>query len=67
MPTRPGHALRLALERVEVEAAGRLVRDHRVRHALLADERGQRAGVDAGKPDDAAALEPVHRDARVAR
>ena len=41
--------LRLALERVEVEAAGRLVRDHRVRHAVLADQRGQRAGVDAAQ------------------
>ena len=35
------------------------MRDHRVGHALLADERGQRAGVDAGDGDDAARLQPV--------
>ena len=33
--------------------------DHRVGHALLADEGGQRAGVDAGEPDDAAAFQPL--------
>ena len=53
---RPG--LGLALERVEIEAAGRLVRDHGVGHALFADQRGERAGVDAGEPDDAAAFQP---------
>ena len=50
---------RFLLERVEVELARRLVRDHRVRHALDADEAGERAGVDAGEPDDAARLEPL--------
>ena len=35
------------------------MRDHRIGHALDADQRGQRAGVDAAKPDDAARLEPV--------
>ena len=50
--------MRLALERFEIEVAGRLVGDDRIRHALFANERGERAGVDAGKPDDAAALQP---------
>ena len=53
---RPG--LGLAFERVEIEAAGRLMRDHCIRHAVAADESGKRARIDAGKPDDAAALEP---------
>ena len=64
MPTSPGHAFASRLSASTIEAAGRLVRDHRVRHALLADERGERAGVDAGKPDDAAALEPLVEMAR---
>ncbi len=34
------------------------MRDHRIRHALFANERGQRAGVEPGKPDDAAAFQP---------
>ncbi len=34
------------------------MRDHRVRHALFANERGQRAGIEPGKPDDAAAFQP---------
>ena len=42
----------------------RLVRDHGVGHALLADQRGQRAGVDAGEADDAARLQPVVEVAR---
>ena len=50
---------RFPLERVEVELARGLVRDHRVRHALDADAARERAGVDAGKPDDAARLEPL--------
>ena len=53
---------RLLLQRVEVELAGRLVRDHGVRHALLADQRGERAGVDAGQADDAARLAAIGRD-----
>ena len=59
MPTKPGPppcASRLSASRSK--RPDRLVGDHRVRHALLADERGERAGVDAGKSDDAAALEP---------
>src|SRR6185437_15753584 len=54
----------LALERVEIETARGLVGDHRVGHAVLPDQRGQRAGVDAGEPDDAAALEPFVEMAR---
>ncbi len=34
------------------------MRDHRVRHAALADARGERPGIEAGKPDDAAAFQP---------
>ena len=36
-----------------------VVRDHGVGHALFADQHGQRAGVDAGEPDNAAGLQPV--------
>ena len=32
--------------------------DHSVRHAALANERSQRAGVETGKPNDAAAFQP---------
>src|SRR5580700_7046968 len=53
---RPGFGL--ALERFDIEAAGRLVGNHGVRHAFFANERGERAGVDAGEPDDAAVLQP---------
>ncbi len=35
------------------------MRDHGVGHALFADQRGQRAGVDAGQADDAAGFQPV--------
>src|SRR3712207_8508875 len=38
--------------------AGRVVGDDRVRHAVLADQRREGAGVDAGDADDAARLEP---------
>ena len=57
-PTMPGKAASFALQRLEVELAVRRMRDHRVRHALLADQRGQRAGIDAGDGDDAARFEP---------
>ena len=33
--------------------------DHRIRHALGADQRGQRAGIDAGEADDAAGAQPL--------
>ena len=59
MPTRPGHALRLRrAARARSKSPSRIVDDHRVRHALLADEAGQRARVDAGDADDAARLQP---------
>ena len=35
------------------------MRDHGVRHAVDANQRGERAGVDAGETDDAARLQPV--------
>ena len=41
-----------------------IVRDDAVRHALLADQRGQRARVDAGDADDAARLQPLVEVAR---
>src|SRR5580704_7611669 len=44
----------LALERFDIEAAGWLMRNDRVRHAFFANEGCERAGVDAGKSDDAA-------------
>ena len=59
MPTSPGHARASRCERVEVEMAGRVVGDHGVGHAFFADQRGERAGIDAGKPDDAAAFQPL--------
>ena len=39
---------RFFLQRVEIELAVGRVRDHGIGHALVADQRGQRAGVDAG-------------------
>ena len=38
--------------------------DDGVGHALVADERGQGAGIDAGKPDDAARFQPLVEVAR---
>ena len=58
-PDHAGEGGELALQRRKIELAVRRVRDHRVRHALLADQRGQRARVDAGDGDDAARLQPV--------
>ncbi len=54
-----GPFARLFLERLEIELTVRVVRDHRIGHALDPDQRGKSAGVDAGEPDDAAALEPI--------
>ena len=48
-----------ALQVVEVEDAVRRMRDDGVGHALFADQRGQRAGVDARQRDDAAPLQPL--------
>ena len=50
---------RLFLQAVQVELAVLGVGDHGVRHALGADQRGQRAGVDAGEADDAAGAQPL--------
>ena len=47
------------LQRGEIERAVRRVRDHGIGHALLADQRGERAGIDAGEPDNAARAQPV--------
>jgi len=55
----PGPFARLALEHVEVELARGLVRDHRIRHAVGADETGERARIDTGKRDHSARLEPL--------
>ena len=55
---------RFFLQRFEIEFAGSLVRDHGIGHALLSNECSQGAGVDAGEPDDAAALEPLIEMAR---
>ena len=54
-----GPFARLFFQPVQVELAVSRVRDHGVGHAALADQRGQRAGIDAGKPDDAACLQPL--------
>ena len=54
----PGQRAGFGDERVEVEGAVGGMGDDGVRHAAFADERGQRAGVDAGKADDAAGFEP---------
>ncbi len=54
-----GPGRRFFLERGKIEFAVGRVRDHGIGHALDADQRGQRAGVDAAKPDDAARLQPV--------
>ena len=53
-----GPGFGFALERFDIEAPGRLVGNDRVRHAFFANERCERAGVDAGEPDDAAVLQP---------
>ena len=54
-----GPGCRFFLQRGEIEFAVGRVRDHRVGHALFADQHGQRAGVDAAQTDDAAAFKPV--------
>jgi hypothetical protein len=57
-PLEPAPFGGLCGQRLDVELAGRIMRDDRVRGAVLADPGGQCAGVDARKPDDAAGLEP---------
>ena len=49
---------RLFLQPVKVEYAVPRMRDHGIGHAFAADQRGQRAGIDAGQADDAARLQP---------
>ncbi len=64
----PGGGARL--QRADIEAAVRRMREHRVGHALVADERGQRARVDAAHGDDAAPFQPgveMHGRAMVRR
>jgi hypothetical protein len=58
MPSRPGHSRAFFLQRVQIELAVRRMRDHAIRHALVANERGEGAGVDAGNADDAARFQP---------
>ena len=53
-----GPAPRLGAQGVEVEGAVGRVGDDGVRHAGLANEGGQRAGVDPGHADHAARLQP---------
>jgi len=58
----PDHAwegCEIALQRGEIEIAVRRMHDHRIRHALLADQRRERAGIDTGDGDDAAGLQPI--------
>ena len=44
---------------LHVELALGVMGDDAVGHALVADEVGEFAGVDAGEPDDAAGLQPL--------
>ena len=60
----PDHAwegCEIALQRGEIEIAVRRMHDHRIRHALFADQRGKRARVDAGDGDDAASFRASRR------
>ena len=59
-----GSAAASRCKRLDVEDSVRRVRDDAVRHALLADARGQRARVDPGDADDAARLQPLIEAAR---
>jgi hypothetical protein len=57
MPSRPGQAARFPSEAFWSKLPSGM-RDDGIRHALVADQRGQRARVDAGDADDAARLQP---------
>ena len=57
--TRPGPFPGAGLQFGEIEDAVGRMRDDRVGHALLADENGQRARIDARHGDDAAPLQPL--------
>ena len=59
-----GPLARFFLEAVQIELAALRMGDHRVGHALAADQRGQRAGVDAAQAHDAADLQPLIEMAR---
>ena len=59
MPTRPGQAFASARSAARSKLPPRSWAIDGVGHALLADERGQRARVDAGDADDAARLQPL--------
>ena len=63
----PGQRGRLGAQRVEVEGAVGRMGDDRVRHAALADERRQRAGVDARHANDSPGLEPAVEPRRGAK
>ena len=59
MPSRPGHSRASSFSAVQIELAVLGVRDHGIRHALAADQRRQRPGIDPRKADDAARLQPL--------
>ena len=59
MPTRPGQAFAEATSRARSKSPLAVVDDDGVGHALRPDQRGQRAGVDAGDADDAACPQPL--------
>ena len=66
--TRPGRGH--GLELTEVEFTLRIVGDHPVGHALLADQCGEGPGVNSGEADDVVGLKPfveVFRRAIVGR
>ena len=58
MPTRPGQARGLALQRLEVELAVRRMGQGGVLRPALAQDAGDAPGVDAGDGGDAVAVEP---------
>ena len=54
-----GPLLRFFLERGKIKLAIRRMRDHCIGHAVDTNQRGERARIDPGQPDDAAGFEPV--------
>ena len=57
-PFEPRPVPRLPEQRGDIELAVRRMGDDRIGHALLADEGGERARVDAADADDVARLQP---------
>src|SRR4029079_19173093 len=57
-PDHAGERSEVPLQRLKIEFAVRIMRDHCVRHALLANQSGERARIDAGDGDDATRFEP---------